>query len=242
MSHLQHKNKAHLLVIANFPNKASERAEMYFQHVFEPFVDTITWEYISYKDLLDETNFNRAKSMDGLILSSSNFIISHPVVQEKMLVEMFLVREFPGPVYGMCFGHHLLELMYGADGVTEQDPSDFFNNQNVRLGSKRSDITDPSKPSNSPKPIEVQFAQVIEKNLGSIVNNPSNIEYVPLFKDHFSIQTPTPSCKIFSKQHKTLPIYGVDFLMDENSSEDTFRAAILILQKFLRHFFISTPK
>ncbi|MHA1671991.1 MAG: hypothetical protein ACTSYI_00055 [Promethearchaeota archaeon] len=240
MSHPQHQNKARIAVIANFPNKASERAEMYFQHVFEPFGDTITWEYISYKDLLNETNFNRAKSMDGLILSSSNFIISDPVVQEKMLVEMFLVREFAGPIYGMCYGHHLLEFMYGA-AVTEQDPNDFFNNQNVQFGSKVSDQSDPPNISNSPKLMEVQFAPVIEKNFGTIINHPSDIEYVPLFKDDFNIQNPPSSCKIYSKQHKKLPIYGVDFRMDENSSEDTFRAAIVILQKFLRHFFIPTP-
>ena len=110
MSQKDTQKKRNIAVIANSPNEIRERAQMFFHQAFAPFQDKITWEYITYKDLLEESNFNKAKSMDGLVLSSSDFIISDPVVQEKMLVEMYLVREFKGPIYGMCFGHHLLEI------------------------------------------------------------------------------------------------------------------------------------
>ncbi len=237
MSHSQPQNKARIAVIANFPNEIRDRARMYFNQVFEPFQDSLAWEYITYKELLEEATFNRAKSMDGLVLSSSDFIISDPVVQEKMLVEMYLVRDFTGPVYGMCFGHHLLEFMYGA-AVTEQNLGDFLNNQNIQFDSKRSDFTGPEEVSDVPKLMEVQFSPEVEKKMGTIINPPSNVEYVTLFNDVFHIQSPPPLCKIFAKQHTARPIYGVDFRMDENSSEDTFRTAIDILQKFLKHYFI----
>jgi hypothetical protein len=239
MSGLQSQNKPHIAVIANFPNEIRPRAQMYFTQVFEPFKNSVSWEYITYKDLLDEASFNRAKNMDALVLSTSDFIISDPVVQEKMLVEMYLIREFHGPIFGMCFGHHLLEFMYGAN-VTEQDVGDFFNSQNIDFGSKKNQIIGVSNSSNTPKSIEIQFSPAIQKNMGTIINYPSNNEYLPLFRDDFNIQIPPPLTKIYAKQHKSLPIYGVDFLMNENSTEHTFRTAIEILQKFLKHFFLSS--
>ena len=231
MAQIETKKKINIAVISNSPNEIRERAEMFFNQVFKTFQDKIAWEYISYKDLLEESNFNKAKSMDGLILSSSNFIISDPIVQEKMLVEMYLVREFKGPIYGMCFGHHLLEFMFGAP-VTEQSPVDFFNNSiiNFETDSQKKHI-------NSSKLAKIQYAPIIENNLGSIVNFPDNTEYKPLFRDDFEIQTPPPLCEIYAKQHQSLPIYGVDFRMDENAPDEAFRTAVDILQKFLNHFF-----
>ncbi|MHA1768031.1 MAG: hypothetical protein ACTSWX_03055 [Promethearchaeota archaeon] len=62
-------------------------------------------------------------------------------------------------------------------------------------------------------------------------------EYLPLFRDDFSILTPPLLCEIRAKQHQSLPIYGVDFRMSENEPEIAFRTAVDILQKFLTHFF-----
>ena len=226
------KKKINIAVISNSPNEIRERAEMFFNQVFKIFQDKITWEYISYKDLLEESNFNQAKSMDGLVLSSSNFIISDPIVQEKMLVEMFLVREFKGPIYGMCFGHHLLEFMFGAQ-VTEQSPIDFFNNTmiNFQTDSQNNHF-------DSLKLTKIQYAPIIKQNLGSIVNFPDKTEYLPLFRDDFSIETPPPLCEIYAKQHQSLPIYGLDFRMNDNAPDDAFSTAVDILKKFLNHFFI----
>jgi len=201
MAQLNTQKKKNIAVISNSPNEIRERAEMFFNQVFKPFLDKISWEYISYKDLLEESNFNKAKSMDGLVLSSSNFIISDPIVQEKMLVEMYLVREFKGPIYGMCFGHHLLEFMFGAP-VTEQSPIDFFNNTMINF-----ETNTQNEHFDSLKLTKIQYAPVIKNNLGSIVNFPDNIEYLPLFRDDFEIQTPPPLCQIYAKQHQSLPLF-----------------------------------
>ncbi|MHA1776674.1 MAG: hypothetical protein DRO88_08595 [Promethearchaeia archaeon] len=230
---------AKIAIIANFPNEIRDRAKRFFQQVFKPFSDKLEWEYISYRDLLDEKNFNKAKKKDALILSSSDFIISDPIVQEKMLVEMYLIRQFKGPIFGMCFGHHLLEFMYGAD-VTEQIPVDFFNSQDLisidwqnssKLEEKHE--KDHKKPSST----DIKFSPKIEENIGKIVNHPSKIDYIPLFRDDFSIYDLAPQAKVYAKQHKSLPIYGVDLGMNENSPEIAFATAVNVLQKFITYFF-----
>lgn len=249
MSTSTNPSKVNIAVIANFPNEIRDRARMFFQQVFKPFSEKIEWEYISYKALLDENNFKRALSMDGLILSSSDYIISDPIVQDKMLVEMYLVRQFSGPIFGMCFGHHLLEFMFGG-AVTEQVPVDFFNSQDLltfeqnKLSLASGNQHDQninqeagSDANEKPKLVELKFSSKIKENFGTIVNEPSNNEFVPLFRDDFSIFNPTPQAKIFAKQHLSKPIYGVDFGMGENNQELAFRTAVDVLQKFLSHFF-----
>ena len=84
---------------------------------------------------------------------------------------------------------------------------------------------------------KIQYAPIIKQNLGSIVNFPDKTEYLPLFRDDFAIETPPPLCQIYAKQHQSLPIYGVDFRMNENAPDDAFRTAVDILQKFLNYFF-----
>ena len=63
MSQLDTQKKIRIAVIANPPNEIKERARMFFNQAFKPFENNITWEYITYKDLLEEANFNRAKSI-----------------------------------------------------------------------------------------------------------------------------------------------------------------------------------
>jgi hypothetical protein len=62
MSQLDTQKKTRIGVIANKPNEIKERAQMFFHQAFKPFENIITWEYITYKDLLEESKFNRAKS------------------------------------------------------------------------------------------------------------------------------------------------------------------------------------
>ena len=219
-------DKKRIAVIANFPNEIREKAQMYFTMVFKEYQTSIEWEYITYQELLTEKLFEKALTMDGLVLSRSDYIITDPIVQEKMRVEMHLVKEFKGPIFGMCFGHHLLEWTYGAE-ITEQNAQDFLSDQSFQYSPKSDTMTSPPP---EPSPFDSQ---------NSSPTAAKETEFVKIFDDTFQIFTPPPIADINAMQHRTRPIYGVDFKMVENATETTFQTAVIILKKFLDHFFTS---
>ena len=217
---MSNPSKKRIAVISNYPNGIHDNPDQFFHYVIDLFKDSIDWEYISYDELFQEETFNRALTFDGLLISSSEFFIADPLVQEKMTVEVKLIQDFQHPIFGMCFGSHVMKLAFGLDvsgdvsqfGGDDQHIVDFINNP-VREGSD----------SNIPK-----------STGGSEIES----EYVTLFDDQCSFGIPPLPCPVLMMQHKTRPIFGIDFQMSSNDKTLARQAATITLQKFLEHFFL----
>lgn len=205
------KPKKRIAVISNYPNGIHDNPDQFFHHVIDQFKDSIDWDYISYDELFHEEIFTHALSFDGLLLSSSEFFIADPLVQEKMTVEVKLVQDFPNPIFGMCFGSHVMKLAFGLDVST--DLAQFGDDQHV------------GELFNAP--VEIQNKSGVE----------SERLFVPLFDDQCGFNTPPLPCAVLQMQHKTRPIFGIDFQMSTNDKNLARQAATISLQKFLEHFF-----
>ena len=204
-------SKKRIAVISNYPNGIHDNPDQFFHYVIDLFQDSLDWEYISYDELFHEEVFTRALSFDGLLLSSSEFFIADPRVQEKMAVEVKLIQDFPNPIFGMCFGSHVMKLAFGLD--VSNDVAQFGDDQHV----------------------------------GELFNAPTEAKkkpgfegenvYVPLFDDQCGFNSPPLPCSVIQMQHKTRPIFGIDFQMSSNDPSKAREAATISVQKFLEHFF-----
>ncbi|MHA1602276.1 MAG: hypothetical protein ACTSVL_08995 [Promethearchaeota archaeon] len=227
--------KRRIGIISNYPNKMRKKPTSFFEQALDGFENKLDWEFISYKDLLDQELYQKAVNLDGLILSSSEFYITDTYVQKIMAVELQLIRDFRKPIYGMCFGQHLLKLAFGAD-ISKDTPEfaqgdeiymDFFSDVPVDSIS-----TSAVKTSNQSSNI-IDFSQ--NTNFHE-ENNP--VDFVPLFGDECKFMTHPLPCKVGIMQHKTKPIFGIDFSMGSNDRELAQQAAVITLRKFITHFFI----
>ncbi|MHA1745403.1 MAG: glutamine amidotransferase-related protein [Promethearchaeota archaeon] len=207
-------SKKRIAVISNYPNGIHDNPDQFFHYVIDLFQDSIDWEYISYDELFHEEIFTRALSFDGLLISSSEFFLADPLVQEKMAVEVKLIQEFQNPIFGMCFGSHVMKLAFGLD--VSKDLSQFGGDDHQIIDL----ITAPQDQNPHPEPTGM-----------------GESEFVTMFDDQCSFGTPPLPCPVIMMQHKTRPIFGIDFQMSSNDPQKARQAATITLQKFLRHFF-----
>jgi GMP synthase-like glutamine amidotransferase len=207
--------KTRIAVISNFPNGIHDNPDQFFHHVIDLFKDSIDWEYISYDELFDEEIFNRALSFDGLLISSSEFFIADPLVQKKMAVEVKLIQDFQHPIFGMCFGSHVMKLAFGLDVSNDLSQFGGDDHQIIDL------ITAPQNSHPDPES-----------------SSEGESEFVTMFDDQCSFGTPPLPCPVIMMQHKTRPIFGIDFQMSTNDKTLARQAATITLQKFLEHFLI----
>ncbi|MHA1521055.1 MAG: hypothetical protein ACTSRK_12805 [Promethearchaeota archaeon] len=228
--------KPRIGIISNYPNKMREKPATFFEQSFNGFEDKLVWEFISYKDLLDQEKFQKALKMDGLVLSSSEFYITDPYVQNLMAVELQLIRDFHNPIYGMCFGQHLQKLAFGAD--ISNDTPEFSQGDETYVDFFSDVPVDPD----SEKILSNQSSDSIDfsQNTNAHINNDKEnnpVEFIQLFDDACNFQTPPLPCEVGIMQHKTRPIFGIDFSMGSNDRELAQQAAVITLRKFLTHFF-----
>lgn len=72
----------------------------------------VTSETIALADA-DTTNFN---GYSGVIISGSPLLVTDPGMEQHLSKFQF-VENYEKPIFGICFGHQVLALLYGAEGI-----------------------------------------------------------------------------------------------------------------------------
>lgn len=61
----------------------------------------------------DTTDFNH---YSGVVISGSPILVTDPGM-EQHLAKFKFVESYTKPIFGICFGHQVLALLYGANGI-----------------------------------------------------------------------------------------------------------------------------
>jgi len=147
------------------------------------------------------------KKCRGLILSGSRLDFAGPDnrfdrdTYRKMIPEFQLLRDFAGPVLGICFGHQLLAL---ADEFDERrddfgelrvqnmtDPEDDYMVMQIRMDS-------------APRFMSTSELWVQQSHKQEVVLNDGLLEY-------FDVLAGSDRCPVNIMQHKTRNWFGVQF-------------------------------
>ena len=146
-----------------------------------------------------------AENCKGIIISGAPILITKTDI-EKLLQPFLFLKNCPIPILGICFGHQIIGLLYGAE---------------IFLGKEeRTEI-----------PINIIEKSPIFNDIASkeLIVSQDHTEGITLPQD-FILLANSASYQNEAMQHKTKKIFGVQF-HPETSSD----IAKLIIKNFLRH-------
>ncbi len=130
----------------------------------------------------------RFRLYDGVVLSGAPDMLSTPRARSKFSKEIESVRETGTPTLGICFGHQLMALAFGARVVEDSSPvlgfvrTEFLNADPIFLGLPRSTM-------------------LLE----------SRHEVVKSLPDGFALIARSAESPIAAMKHTKRPLYGVQF-------------------------------
>jgi GMP synthase-like glutamine amidotransferase len=134
---------------------------------------------------------------DGVVLSGSYDMLSNPTVRKKYGAEIDLVRETTTPTLGVCFGHQLIGSAYGSEVVKAP---------NKALGYLKS---------------WVRSDNALFSGLGASVSvYHSHYEILKSLPGGFNLIARSEASENDAMKHTRLPIYGVQFHPERNSSSN----------------------
>lgn len=163
------------------------------------------YEFIRYDQV--KTRMEEVRRCQGLILSGSRFDFARTddafesATYQKMAPEFELIRDFDGPVLGICFGHQLLALAEEFDAGRSafgclrirnmQDPEDAYLVTQVRLTSR------------------LRFADRDE--FWAQYNHKQEVAPNEALRHYYDIIAGTDRCQVEIMQHKSREWFGVQF-------------------------------
>jgi len=165
-------------------------------------------EMLDYRtrDLLDLVIH---RSPDTAILTGSNFMLSKSDTKTVFRPEMDLVRKLDIPFLGICFGHQLIGVAYGAQ-VTDLGES-------VRAFKEVRLIEDDPVFDGLPETIRVS-----ESHRQALTNVPKGFRHL----------AESPTSRVEAIAHETRPIYGLQFHPER--SDDKNPHGRTIIQNFMK--------
>lgn len=139
-----------------------------------------------------EASAARFNSFDGVVLSGSREMLSEERTVANYAKEIGAVRESSAPILGICYGHQLLGVAFGARVVRQEKPTiAYVDNDLARTGLFR------ELPGR---------ASVYESHY-------EEVERLPV---GFSLIAKSPSAAIGGMKHDSLPIHGTQFHPERN--------------------------
>lgn len=141
----------------------------------------VTSETIALADA-DTTNFN---GYSGVIISGSPLLVTDPGMEQHLSKFQF-VENYEKPIFGICFGHQVLAMLYGAKGVLCEAIKD-------------DELVTILKP-------DVLFSGLGEQ----VYFSQNHRESVPL-PENFELLATSASCPNEAMRHRTKPLFGVQF-------------------------------
>ncbi|MHA1683501.1 MAG: glutamine amidotransferase-related protein [Promethearchaeota archaeon] len=182
----------------------------------EDFPDQIEWSRHSFLDLEDDGVFNSILAGDGVILSGSSLNLSSEDCRELMAREMELVKQLKEkdvPTLGICFGHQLIALTFGAR--VDRMTGDRFALEENKLVSI--EFQTPFPIYNPPPPRDTNSMRVDENHNDEVIETDD-------FTHEFVIYSKSgPANAIQAIKHKSAAIFGVQFHPETFVEDDQTR-------------------
>jgi GMP synthase (glutamine-hydrolysing) len=152
-----------------------------------PLIESILYEHIDTKvismfDLNPETDF---ADCIGVVLSGAPILITE-IDTEQYLNRFTWLKNSPAPVLGICFGHQILGLTFGALANRQRDDRDW---QTVEI------LVD---------------CPLFDKLPTEILLMEDHCEAISIPEDFVHVGV-SDSCVNEAMMHSTLPLYGVQF-------------------------------
>lgn len=177
-------------------------------HLYNMIKD-ITVHTVEVKSYSTLRTMEDVKLFDIIVLSGSQHKLSDSEVFQDYAVETALLREITKPVLGICHGHQLIAMTFGASVVSTGKMVDGYY-MVKRLGDDK-----------------------IFEGLGEkFLVRESHEEVIENTPSDFIILADSPNCPIEAIKHPRLPIYGVQFHPER--FDDKHPAGNVILDNFFK--------
>lgn len=143
----------------------------------------------------NECSGSKFKDYDGVMLSGSQAMASEERTLEMFSRELEAVKDNPMPLVGICFGHQLLSRAFGCNVVRAARPTARFVETEVLV-----DDT------------------LLNGLRGKMAVYESHHEVVETVPEGFRLLARSATSAIDVVKHRKLPLYGVQFHPERNSS------------------------
>ncbi len=173
-------------------------------------------QVISYREI--NSNFRLGDNIDAIIISGSAFRIT--VASEKAQFDMALnfIKDCSMPILGICFGHQLLCLAFGARAESLNQEVHCF--ENVELV----------------KTIGIFSNFEMGRSIPLAEHHNDYISIDSLDSAGFVLLAKSKSCEVEAVKHKTKPLYGVQFHPERITLKDeTHPEGHRVIENFYRN-------
>ena len=130
----------------------------------------------------DTTNFN---AFSGVIISGSPLLVTDPGMEQHLSKFQF-VESYEKPIFGICFGHQVLALLYGAEGILGE-------------AIKGDEL------------VTVITPDLLFSGLGEQAYFSQNHRESVTLPEDFELLATSASCQNEAMRHKTKQLFGVQF-------------------------------
>ena len=209
-----------------------------FFEALDGWVKGKDYEFIRYNQI--ETAAEEARRCRGLILSGSRYDFARPDdsldpdTYRKMTPELRLLREFGGPVLGICFGHQLLAL-------TEE-----FANERTAFGQIRIRNMQEAEDDYLVTRLRLESGLRFSARTELWVQNNHKQEVVPeeALLQRFEILSHSDLCPVQVMQHRFRDWFGVQFHPEigrdskqgeTDRHDDAVRDGYALIRDFVRY-------
>ena len=138
----------------------------------------------------------KLREYDGLALSGSYDMLSRAKTQAKFAKEIEAIKEYGGPVLGVCFGHQLLGHAFGSRVVRAAAPAKGYRDVEVLKHD--------------------HLFRGLPDSIGVYESHYEEVESLPKGFAHLARSSTAEICAM---KHSRLPIYGVQFHPERYSLE-----------------------
>lgn len=151
-----------------------------------PYIEQMIDEYSDFKTILFfDLTLEMAQDASGIIFSGAPILITEIDI-EKFTNHVSWIKDYEKPILGICFGHQLLGLVYGAFGSRMKEDRDWQEIENY-----------------NDSPLLDKFPPVFEM----MEDHCESISVPP----GFELIASSDACVNEMMQHKKNPFFGVQF-------------------------------
>lgn len=140
-----------------------------------------------------EASAARFNDFDGVVLSGSREMLSEEQTVANYAKEIEAVREASAPIFGVCYGHQLLGVAFGARVVRQQVPTIAYVDNDL-VG-------------------ETGLFRQLPRRVSVFESHYETVETLPA---GFSLIARSPSAAIGGMKHDRLPIQATQFHPERN--------------------------
>lgn len=163
--------------------------------------------------------YEPAKSIDALVISGSGYRSVNPVDREKFTFVTSLIKNFCGPVLGVCFAHQLVCHAFGAKLATLNHP--VFDKFELLRVIESDEIFEGYKHGENFHAVEYHNDYVLKQGLST---------------SDLTLLADSQSCEVEAVKHNSKPIYGIQFHAERyRIGKQEHKEGLQIFKNFYKH-------